>query len=266
MAVAYNSTNTDLAYVFDYTNGGITVLSFPFNNVGGNAVCIMAVAYEDAGVFGTFSSITYNGSNFIQDWNQSLDYSGNPFEFYGGHLLNATTGTKTIVVTTGAACYDIKARVVSVSGASTSSITSFNNNNGESTTPIATNVTSATNNLVIGMAGVGSNDTPYSVLTLNGTSISNTSPIWASYYSGAASVSVSQTNNTLAGTGGMVGGWSFPPAGAGPTPIAKLGGRYVSNQVQTTPGNATGVVANAYNGDGNDVGGGGVVDVYTGVL
>jgi hypothetical protein len=39
----------------------------------------------------------------------------------------------------------------------------------------------------------------------------------------------------------------------------------VANQIQTTPGNALGVVGNASAGLGNDVAGAGVVDLYTGV-
>ena len=39
----------------------------------------------------------------------------------------------------------------------------------------------------------------------------------------------------------------------------------VANQIQTTPGNALGVVGNANNGLGNALGGSGLVDIYTGV-
>ena len=42
-----------------------------------------------------------------------------------------------------------------------------------------------------------------------------------------------------------------------------LGGSGVANQVQTSVGSAIGVVANTYNGYGDDVAGPGVVDLYT---
>lgn len=54
-----------------------------------------------------------------------------------------------------------------------------------------------------------------------------------------------------------------PPAPG--TAKAYLGYSRVVNQIQTTPGNASGVVGNAAAGLGDDVAGGGVVDVYTGV-
>lgn len=47
--------------------------------------------------------------------------------------------------------------------------------------------------------------------------------------------------------------------------VPTVGYSGVANQIQTTPGNALGVVGNANNGLGNDVGGSGEVDLYTGV-
>ena len=45
--------------------------------------------------------------------------------------------------------------------------------------------------------------------------------------------------------------------------MAYIGYTGVANQAQTTPGCALGVVADANNGYGDDVGGGGVVDTYS---
>lgn len=45
--------------------------------------------------------------------------------------------------------------------------------------------------------------------------------------------------------------------------MAYVGYSDVANQAPTTPGCATGVVADANNGYGNDVGGSGVVDTYS---
>jgi hypothetical protein len=45
--------------------------------------------------------------------------------------------------------------------------------------------------------------------------------------------------------------------------MAYVGHSGVANQAQTTPGCASGVVADANNGYGDDTGGGGVVDTYS---
>lgn len=45
--------------------------------------------------------------------------------------------------------------------------------------------------------------------------------------------------------------------------MAYVGYTGVANQAQTTPGCASGVVADANNGYGDDVGGSGVVDTYS---
>lgn len=45
--------------------------------------------------------------------------------------------------------------------------------------------------------------------------------------------------------------------------MAYVGYSNVANQAQTTPGCASGVVADTNNGYGNDVGGDGVVDTYS---
>lgn len=45
--------------------------------------------------------------------------------------------------------------------------------------------------------------------------------------------------------------------------MAYVGYTGVANQAQTTPGCASGVVADANNGYGDDVGGAGVVDTYS---
>lgn len=44
--------------------------------------------------------------------------------------------------------------------------------------------------------------------------------------------------------------------------MGQVGSGGVANQANTTPGSALGVVGNAYNGYGNDVGDHGVVDIY----
>jgi hypothetical protein len=218
MAVAVDSNSGTAGYIADYENGGITELSFSFTNTAGNAVCIMVSAFEDSLYATPVASVTYNGQSFTQDWNQAVDIS-NTYEFYGGHILNAATGAKTIVVTTGTSCYDIKALVVSVSGASTTGITSFNKNASDgSSTTLSTTITSQAGDLVIGMASceTASSKKP---TTLNGTAITTAGEVWGSYYSGAASVTVTQTNTGLANTDYVtVGGWSFAPAATPPAP------------------------------------------------
>jgi hypothetical protein len=216
MAVAVDSNSGTAGYIADYDNGGITELSFSFTNTAGNAVFIMVSAGEEGPYEIPVSSVTYNGQSFTQDWNITVDAgsTGNTFEFYGGHILNAATGAKTIVVTAGGNCYDIKALVVSVSGASITGITAFNKNDIDGTvTTLSTTVTSQVGDLVIGMAACDSLGSALTPSTLNGTAITTAGQVWGSYYSGAASVTVTQTRaSTSAGDFVTVGGWSIPTA------------------------------------------------------
>ena len=209
MTVAYNSTNTDPAYVFDYDNGGLVQLAFPFVNTGGNALCILASCYGDSAP-PTFSSVTCNGTPVTVDWNVPYtSSSGDPFCFFGGHLLNVPTGTLSFVldIVPGLSCYDIKARVVSVSGAKANGTVNFNKTINQFN-PCATSVISKAGDLVIGIASdEGYASCPPS--SLNGTIISSSGEVWASYQNGAASVSVSQTAS--AGFAALCSGaWSFP--------------------------------------------------------
>lgn len=81
--------------------------------------------------------------------------------------------------------------------------------------------------------------------------------------------SVDNGNNTnLSYTAGAVDYITWQDIFALPAPSTAhsyLGYSGVANQIQTTPGNALGVVGNANAGLGDDVGGNGVVDVYSGV-
>lgn len=222
MAVAVDSNSGTAGYIADYIDGGITALSFSFTNTAGNAVCIMVSACEDSTLGLPVSSVTYNGQSFTQDWNTPVDSNSTFYEFYGGHILNAATGAKTIVVTAGTNCYDIKALVVSVSGASTTGITAFNQNNtnGDATT-LSTTVTSQVGDLVIGMAACDNPVSGMTPSTLNGTAITTAGQVWGSYYSGAASVTVTQTRtSTINSDFVTVGGWSFPsPSTPSPSTI-----------------------------------------------
>jgi hypothetical protein len=220
MAVAVDSNSGTAGYIAEYAEGGITELSFSFTNTAGNAVCIMVSAAEDSPNQIPVSSVTYNGQSFTQDWNIVFDANGNTYEFYGGHILNAATGAKTIVITTGYYCYDIKALVVSVSGASTTGITAFNKNNTDGTvTTLSTTVTSQVGDLVIGMAACDSLGSALTPSTLNGTAITTSGQVWGSYYSGAASVTVTQTRTSTGNYDFVtVGGWSIPTAATPPVP------------------------------------------------
>lgn len=275
MAVAYASpplrsdcpTPFALSWSFSYTNNG-------------NAIALVAWDIENSTYDPPHITATYNGSSFVEDFFIS-DGIWNGVGWTGLHLLNAASGANTLVISidtgTGAGYADnIGAYAVSVSGASTTSSVLSNKSvyiysgfaNATVTAP-AVAIPSRVDDLVIAFADLNAG---YSSVTgLTGTNITPTGTsagFWASYTAGASpSVNVQQTfyYNFDAGessVGAATMGFSFSPA---PTSRAYVGYSEVANQIQTTPGNASGVVGNANNGLGNDVAGGGVVDVYSGV-
>ena len=258
MAVAFSSANT-------YSSTGANTLSFTISNTG-NAFCLV-VTYDwyslgiDPGI-----TVTCNGATLTSNFSQTNgDY--NSYTWNGYNKVNSSGGNS-IVVTAGDIVDSITASVICLSGAG--SLTSSNAvapslpcDDALHTYSLA--VTSQVNDLIISFADVNGNSSY--VNAMSGTSAST--PFWYSRTAGASpSVSVTGTyfgDSSDVTAGYFLSGFSFAPSGAGPTPVAKLGGRYVSNQIQTTPGNASSVVGNTNNGLGNDVAGSGVVDVYTGV-
>lgn len=256
--------------------------SFSYTN-NGNAIALVAWALENDTYNPPHMTATYNGASFTQDFFIS-DASWNGVSWTGLHLLNAASGSNTLVISinplTGAGVADnIGAYVVSVSGASTtasvlSNASAYAYSGGADATITAPAVAmpSRVNDLVIGFADINSAYSSITALTgTNITPIATSAGFWSSYTAGASpSVNVQQTfffdwNAGESSVGAVTMGFSFSPSGAGPTPHAYVGYSEVANQIQTTPGNASGVVGNSDSGLGNDVGGGGVVDVYTGV-
>lgn len=274
MAVAYAASpqshtvtgNQDiLSYTWSYTNNG-------------NAIALLGGSIDNTNYAPPAVSATYNGVSLTQDFLVGAE-SYNSVAWTGLHLLNAPSGAHDLVISVPYVVDTLWHYVISVSGASTTaSVLSnkiatpyFNNADINYTTPNLA-IPSRVNDLVIAMAGL---NTGYSYFTaISGTNITPTAfnaGFWGSYTAGASpSVNINATffydwNNGESYMDYALFGWSFAPSGAGPTPHAYIGYSGVVNQIQTTPGNASGVVGNANNGSGDDVAGSGVVDVYTGV-
>ena len=277
MAVAVDSYSGGL----NGPTGFATSISYSFTNTAGNALCLLGVTYgsSNVGVIST-GSATYGGQLLTVSQTSFDDGLGGPTIIVTGYLLNAPTGANTVVFNSNidpayTAQY-IMARAISVSGVNTSSTPTMVPAYGSYATDdtnqtFSTSISSATNNLVVGFgAYIPDYLSGAELVSMTGTAIEQgaTQYIWASSYPGAASVSVSVTGFLDSGNYNIVnlgiGAVSFAPSG-GATPHAYLGYSEVANQIQTTPGNASGVVGNANNGLGDDVGGSGLVDVYTGV-
>jgi hypothetical protein len=231
MAVAYESpplksncpTNFASSWSFSYTNNG-------------NAIALVAWAIENNTYDPPHMTATYNGSSFTQDFFIS-DLTYNAVGWTGLHLLNAASGSNTLVISvntgTGAGVADyIGAYVVSVSGASTtasvlSNASAYYYSGAANATVVAPAVAvpSRVNDLVIGFADLNSGSSYITALT--GTNITPTGTpagFWASYTAGASpSVNVQQTFDYNAGdaaVGAATMGFSFSPSGAGPTNVS----------------------------------------------
>lgn len=271
MAVAYASPG------YGANSPDVTGVTFSYNNAG-NALCLVVRAgFFNAGSAATITA-TYAGQSLTADFSQTnTDY--NSYKWTGLHKLNAASGPNTLVVSADAIQDDIFAYVISVSGASTTTLTGFNSiaataisDDATHTTP-ALAISSQATDLVIGFADFNGSDG--NTQSLNGGTVLTTpagtplTPFFSNSYAGASpSVSFTQTyygSTVDVANGYFLAGFSFAPSGAGPVSHSYLGYSGVVNQIQTTPGNATGVVGNANNGSGDDVAGSGVVDVYTGV-
>lgn len=270
MAVAFNSIATG------YTDVGapdIYVLSYGFTNTGGNALCAILATINSYYGFIPTATATYGGQPLTISFNRSSNgyYSG---AFIGGYLLNAPTGLNTLTFTCSAPGDVLASAVMSFSGVKTSGTLNYSvgtsiDYNDDASHTYTVNVTSTTNDVVAGFAymdpsgGVGSqitgmNGTPINFINLG---------IYGNYLNGSSPTTADTATGFFAVDGGAtlnVAAWAFSPPGAAVS-HAYLGYSKVANQIQTTPGNALGVVGNASAGLGNDVGGGGVVDVYTGV-
>lgn len=275
MAVVVNSYSGGLSG----PTSGVISISYSFTNTAGNALCLIGVAYIESGATAGTASATYGGQ-LLTVSQTNFDDGNGPSVILTGYLLNAPTGANTVVFNSndiglGAPNY-IMARAISVSGVNTSStptmvqgVISYATN--DTNQAYTTSISSATNNLVVEF-GAYIPDSVYGaeLVGMTGTAIEQgaTQYIWASSASGAASVSVGVTGFLDSASYNIVslgiGAVSFAPSG-GVTPHSYLGYSKVANQIQTTPGNASGVVGNANNGLGDDVGGSGLVDVYTGV-
>jgi len=87
------------------------------------------------------------------------------------------------------------------------------------------------------------------------------------FYAGQDSINSGNTTGITFSAGGTIDYWNAKDLNftviKGLTPSIGYSG--VANQIQTTPGNALGAVGNANAGIGDDVGGNGVVDRYSGV-
>lgn len=256
MAVAFSSANI-------YQSGNSDQLSFSVTNAG-NAFClIVTYAWFNIPGYDPGITMTCNGATLTSTFTQSN--TENDFLTYNGYSKVNSSGVNNIVITAGDFVDYISATVICLSGAG--SLTSSN-----AVAPsvpcddafhtYSLSVTSQVNDLIISFAGI--NGVYSSVNGMSGTSAST--PFWYSQTAGASpSVSVTGTyygDSADSTAGYFLAGFSFAP---GSTLHAYLGYSEVANQIQTTPGNASGVVGNANNGLGNAVAGGGVVDVYSGV-
>jgi len=260
MAVAYGNSTP--------SNNLSGVGSSAFTNTAGNVVVVCV--FGASNLLGTpgVTGVTYAGQALTTLYNQQLWTSAGGFAYqYAGYLLNAPTGANTVVTSTSSNAQTVAVRAFSISGCSTTIPPTYVNiqNNG-STTGASGTISSASNQLVILNAwSISGNtitiNTPGTALFTTVTAASGESNRLATY-TGTASVSGGFTGTSTDYFNGDL--FSFAPPN-GVTPVARMGGRYVSNQIQTTPGNALGVVGNANNGLGDDVGGSGLVDIYTGV-
>lgn len=276
MAVAIGST--DLQPYGDYATTSFISQSFNYTNTGtGNALLIQTIAdyfTTQGSPWNGAVTVTYGGQTMTQDWS----YNSGIYWYKtvkGFHLLNAPSGPNDVLITFAVNADYLNVAVCSVTGASTTSISSTSKSeyNGLITPPdpvySTLTVPSASGNLVVAAAFAQADYAGAPIDYTNGSWI--TSPVnltpYMAQYSGATSVSVTMGATTVIGDSSIefiIGAWSIPPSG-GVTPHAYVGYSGVANQVQTKPGNASGVVGNTNAGLGDDVAGSGVVDVYTGV-
>lgn len=224
MAVAIGNTWVDSYGTYDWS---FLSYEFPYNNVGtGNALLIETWAdyyyTEDVRTL----TVTYGGQAITQDWAED----NNSYWYYracGFHLLNAPSGTNTVSITLNGYADFVWAACVSVTGASTTTITSTSKSewvSGEDTNIYSTlNVPSAVGNLVIAAGSCQTDGYGTGLNYSNGTWIS--APVDLSYnfatYPGASSVAVTfgaySDYNYNSDTGALftIGAWSIPPAETG---------------------------------------------------
>lgn len=257
MAVAFSSATLSSTYA------DTTGYSFAYSH-SGNALCILSDSdYYYSGTPST-PTITYASNSFTNAF--FVDNGAwNAIRWAGAYLLNAPA-SGTITVSYSAQQDYSTLKIISVSGASTTVAPTSNyavqpaNYIGTNQT-VSTTVTSQADNLVVGFGALNT-DIDF-IVSMNGT-FSNT-PFCYNYLAGASpTTTISNTffdYDYSGGTAAFVGGFSFSPS-SGPTPHAYVGYSGVANQVQTMPGCARGVVANASSGYGDDVAGSGVVDVF----
>jgi hypothetical protein len=222
MAVAFNSSATG------YTDVGapdIYVLSYGFNNFGGNALCaILATINLEYGGTPT-ATATYGGQPLTISFNRSSNgyYSG---AFIGGYLLNAPTGLNTLTFTCPIPSDNLASAVMSFSGVRTSGTLNYSvgtsiNYNDDASHTYTVNVASTTNDVVAGFAymdptgGYGSQPTG-----MNGTGINffylN---ILGNYLNGSSPTTADTATGFFAVDGGAalnVAAWAFSPPGVTP--------------------------------------------------